>query len=129
MTRITIQYDENGVPRKLRLSGHTGYASSGEDVVCAAVSALTINTVNSLEYFLPEDKFRDTSDEKKGFIEFEFVCDPSEKAQLLVNSLIFGLKNIKDQYGNTYLKITEKPFGHSRRPPGKRQKGKNDAEV
>ena len=29
--------------------GHAGYAEEGQDIVCAAVSALIITTVNSLE--------------------------------------------------------------------------------
>ena len=34
--------------------GHAGYAEEGQDIVCAAVSALIITTVNSLEEFTEE---------------------------------------------------------------------------
>ena len=34
--------------------GHAGYAEEGQDIVCAAVSALIITTVNSLEKFTEE---------------------------------------------------------------------------
>ncbi len=108
MTRVTISYDENGTPRKISLSGHADYSASGMDVVCAAVSVLTINTVNSIEHFLPEEELKVSSDEKKGFIEFGFSGEPSQKARLLVDSLIFGLKNIEKVYGLKYLRITEK---------------------
>lgn len=30
------------------VSGHAGYAEQGKDIVCSAISALTINCVNSL---------------------------------------------------------------------------------
>ena len=35
---ISVRYDRNGV--KLWVSGHAGYAEIGQDIVCAAVSAL-----------------------------------------------------------------------------------------
>ena len=34
--------------------GHAGYAEEGQDIVCAAVSALIITTVNSLDAFTEE---------------------------------------------------------------------------
>ena len=32
-------------------SGHAGYAPEGQDIVCAAASVLTINTINAIEQF------------------------------------------------------------------------------
>ena len=31
--------------------GHAGYAEEGYDIICAAVSVLTVNTINSIEAF------------------------------------------------------------------------------
>ena len=36
----TIIYDEKGKDMSLQASGHAGYAPKGQDIVCAAVSAL-----------------------------------------------------------------------------------------
>lgn len=33
------------------MSGHAGYDDIGKDIVCAAVSVLVINTLNSIERF------------------------------------------------------------------------------
>ncbi len=50
------------VKKRKSLSGisikgfHAGYAEEGQDIVCAAVSVLMINTVNSLDAFT-DDKF------------------------------------------------------------------------
>ena len=37
------------------MQGHAGYAEPGQDIVCAAVSALVINTINAIEAFTEDD--------------------------------------------------------------------------
>ena len=49
-----ILYISGGEIRGFDVSGHAEYAPYGEDIVCAAVSILTIATVNSLEAQLGE---------------------------------------------------------------------------
>ncbi len=39
----------------LRLMGHAGYADAGYDIVCSAISVLTINLVNSIEKFTDDE--------------------------------------------------------------------------
>ena len=48
MTTVTVFHDELGVSG-LRASGHAGYADSGSDIVCAAVSVLVTTCANALE--------------------------------------------------------------------------------
>ena len=55
MITITVK-KRNDTYIEFRIKGHAGYAEEGQDIVCAAVSVLIINTVNSLETFT-EDKF------------------------------------------------------------------------
>ena len=54
MTKVRIDR-RNGKYSGFCCDGHTGYASEGEDIVCAGVSAIVINTVNCLEDLLQED--------------------------------------------------------------------------
>jgi len=97
---------ENGHYKKFIIDGHAGYAESGEDIVCAAVSALVINTINSIEEFT-EDAF--TCDCKDGMIQnWEFTSNVSSGTDLLMDSLMLGLANIRKSYGEEYLKIQEK---------------------
>ena len=49
------------------VSGHAGYSEAGSDIVCAAVSALVINAVNSIEKFT-EDETSCVSDEDTGMM-------------------------------------------------------------
>ena len=65
---ITIKVrKKNGSYEEFISKGHAGYAEAGQDIVCAAVSALIITTVNSLEKFT-DDKF--DVQEKDGLFPF-----------------------------------------------------------
>lgn len=47
MTKITIK-KENGSIVSFEISGHTGYADEGSDIVCASLSSVVWCTVNGL---------------------------------------------------------------------------------
>ena len=81
--------------------GHAGYAEEGQDIVCAAVSALIITTVNSLEKFT-EEQIEAEADE--GYVSIHFKTNPNtERGKLLMDSLILGLTEIEHSYNNRYL--------------------------
>ena len=48
MTTVTF-YQSNQVLYGFSTEGHTGYADAGSDILCAAVSSLTIFVVNTIE--------------------------------------------------------------------------------
>ena len=105
MIKAIVYYDETGkVIKGFRISGHAGYADSGKDIVCSAVSMLTINTCNSIESFT-NDKFVCQEDEVNGSIEL-MMKDIGEKSQLLLASFVLGLSSVKKAYGQKYIKIT-----------------------
>ena len=89
----------------LTSKGHAGYADYGQDIVCAAVSVLVINTVNSLEAFT-DDQFEVREDD--GYVSFHFTTPVSEKGKLLMDSLILGLTEIEHSYNNRYLTVKVK---------------------
>lgn len=74
----------------------------GEPIVCSAVSALTINTVNSIQTFTEEEINLDVGKDG-GYMFFEITNvkngGSNEKTQLLMNSLVLGLKSIEENYG------------------------------
>ncbi len=109
MIHIVINRADNGCIKGFTSKGHAGYADKGEDIVCASVSMLVINTLNSIERLSPEDvpKMKVQSDEKKGEIICEFSDIPSEKALLLLDSMYYGLKDTEKNYGSKYIKLTE----------------------
>ena len=48
MTTITF-YKSNGFYYGFEEQGHTGYAESGEDILCSALSAMTMLIINAIE--------------------------------------------------------------------------------
>ncbi len=48
MITITV-FKHQDQYRGFRSSGHAGYAEEGTDIICAAVSALTVNAINSID--------------------------------------------------------------------------------
>ena len=103
---ITIKVrKKNGSYEEFISKGHAGYAEAGQDIVCAAVSALIITTVNSLEKFT-DDKF--DVQEEDGFVSIRFRNDLSERGMLLMDSLLLGLTEIAGSYNNRYLTVKVK---------------------
>ena len=51
MITITILQDHDRCSGISTVIGHSGYAEAGSDIICAGVSALVINTINSIETF------------------------------------------------------------------------------
>lgn len=85
--------------------GHAEYAKSGQsDILCAAISALTIGTVNSLEE-LAGERIHVTADEKTGFLKCDFESILQEKSSFLMDSMVFSLENLSREYGRKYLQV------------------------
>ncbi len=82
--------------------GHAGFAQSGYDIFCAAVSALVINTVNSIDE-LTDDEISVESDEDRGI--FLRVDKPGDATTLLLKSLLLGVEGIKNDNDGEYIEI------------------------
>ncbi len=104
---MTIFRTDSDVIRGFRCSGHAGFAEYGQDIVCAAISILVINTLNSIQRFLPEDRMTITSDEEEGLIECHFSQEPSEKCRLLLDTVIFGIEEVEKGHKG-FVKLQEK---------------------
>ena len=104
MIRAVRIKDEYGNNIGFRLTGHAEYADPGSDIVCAAVSVLVINTMNSIEKFT-KDKFSCAQDDESGLIEFIIVSEVSRESSLLMDSLFLGLKDIQHDYGKRFITV------------------------
>lgn len=105
MINVSMFQNKNHSITGFKLSGHAGYAEHGQDVVCAAVSVLVMNTINSIEHFT-SDVFMYDEDEEAGRIEFNITSELSAQSELLLKSLFLGLSGIQDGYGQEYIKFT-----------------------
>ncbi|MBP3488106.1 MAG: ribosomal-processing cysteine protease Prp [Roseburia sp.] len=107
MTKITVFRNRDGEYLGFDCLGHAGYAKEGEDIVCAGISALTINTINSLGMYTAE-KFETEADEESGEIRVRFEHPAGHDAELLMKSLVLGLQGIQNTYGNDYIVLNFK---------------------
>jgi hypothetical protein len=104
MTTVTIYKSDSDSYKGFTCKGHAGYAVFGKDIVCAAVSILVINTINSLETLANEDLIVN-ADEDTGFIDCKFNHKINAQSKLLIDSMILGLKSIAEQYGKKHLRL------------------------
>ncbi len=85
--------------------GHAEYARKNQpDILCAAISALVIGTINSLEE-LAGEKLVVAQEESSGFIKCDFQGVLQEKSVFLLDSMVFSLENLSREYGKKYLQV------------------------
>ncbi len=105
MIQITFHKTRTGDYQGFTCRGHAGYAVYGEDIVCAAVSALVINTINSLDEITGE-QMDVTAEEDSGTIRCFFEKLPlKETSRVLIDSLVLGLTRIEKQYGKKHCRL------------------------
>ena len=107
MINITIYQNRQKEYTAFCCIGHAEYAGPGEDIVCAGVSALVLNAVNSVEAFT-EDSYEVETDAESGLISLMFTHKPSKEATLLMKSLMLGLEGIRDAYGDEFISLISK---------------------
>ena len=106
MITAVFYKDPEGNFKSFTISGHAEFADEGQDIVCAAVTALSFNTVNAIEKLTGAPLKYDAD------VDGHLVCTLQEAghqdAQLLIQALVLGLKQIRDSYGKEYLRIQTK---------------------
>ena len=91
---------------EIRLNGHAGYAERGNDIVCAAVSALVQTLIYSLEELAIDDIEIVTENKQIRSIKYR---DLSTTAMLLVNSFFIGVNMIAENFPEN-VKVIEDNF-------------------
>lgn len=87
---IKVDITKHGI----RMQGHAGRSINGQDIVCAAVSALTCNLINSLQE-LTDNRIRADTASGMTLIEWEGL---SNQGKLLVDSWFLGLAAINQEH-------------------------------
>jgi uncharacterized protein YsxB (DUF464 family) len=107
MTEIQVRRGTQGSIIELKVSGHVGLADHGEDIVCAAVSALTQTALIGLEKVARhpfESKVRD------GYLSCKVkpggTAESVAKAQAIIETTVLGLRDIAQSYSQ-YVRLTE----------------------
>ncbi len=103
MIKVTAIYNDKDEACGFRIEGHAGFDKKGKDIVCAAVSVLATNTVNSIEAFT-EDKFS-CKQAESGFLELVLTETISKETKLLLNSFFLGVSSIHEEYGDKFVNL------------------------
>ena len=104
MITVTVSKNVDGVCNKICMNGHAGYAEYGQDIVCAAVSVLFINTVNAIEKFT-DDAMEVEQHTETDQIILHLPSSISDESRLLIDSLLLGLQGVEEEYGNDYIRV------------------------
>ena len=107
MISVSINKNRNDEYVSFSCKGHAGYSSNGKDIVCAAVSMLVINTINSIET-LTSCKFNQEQDDSCGFVRITFIDPVTDDVKLLLDSLVLGITDIIKNYGKKYVTLSIK---------------------
>ena len=89
------------------VSGHSGYAEAGSDIVCAAISAVvsmaeaTINDVCGAKA-----KVRVKDDSARITLTLPASCDEEETGQAVLAGMMLYLCNLRDEYSD-YIEVLE----------------------
>ena len=89
------------------VSGHSGYADSGSDIVCAAISAVvtmaetTINDVCGAKA-----KVRVKNEDARVTLTLPTSCDEEEAVQAVLAGMMLTLCSMRDNYPD-YIEVLE----------------------
>jgi len=104
MVEATIFKNDKNEIIEYKIKGHANFDDYGQDIVCAAVSVLSQNTLISLFEVVGLDKksVEYRIDDNTGFIYVKLLKDiePSlyRETQLLLKSLEVGIKSVAESY-------------------------------
>ena len=99
---IRVSFDRQGDRiTGFEAEGHSGYADSGSDIVCAAVSALLVNCANAIEEVARVSPAV-RENEEAGFLSLRLPDAQDEAAehdaQVILASTEIGINGIAQQY-------------------------------
>lgn len=110
MIEATMYKSSNDELYSFKITGHAESGPYGHDLVCSAVSALSISTVNSLESLAGIKPHIQTNEDESGYLHVFIEKDLKDErhliAQTLMQHLALSLKNIQDEY-DEYIKVIE----------------------
>ena len=89
------------------ISGHSGYAESGSDIVCAAISAVvTMAEATINEVCGAKAKVRVKDEQARITLTLPVSCDEEETVQAVLAGMMLTLCGMRDDYPD-YIEVLE----------------------
>ncbi|MEK7812815.1 MAG: ribosomal-processing cysteine protease Prp [Candidatus Desantisbacteria bacterium] len=107
MITITLVRDDNREIVEFWVTGHADYkskgaVSTGNDIVCAAVSAVVQTAVEGLKKYLPE---RIYVKKGKGMLHVEIINgETTKESSVILETMVLGLKRVEENYSE-YVRV------------------------
>ena len=106
MTRCEF-YTENDRITGFSVSGHSGYAESGADIVCAAISAVvTMAEATINEVCGAKAKVRVKEEDARVTLTLPASCDEEESVQAVLAGMMLYLCSLRDEYPD-FIEVLE----------------------
>ncbi|EHQ08653.1 ribosomal-processing cysteine protease Prp [Leptonema illini] len=102
MIEISLRSDSEGRLTELQATGHAGLAVKGNDILCAAVSALLENLAAGLSEVVKAAEVRRDGDELR------ILIRPEAATELLCGTTLLTLKRLQSQHPDR-IRITIQP--------------------
>ena len=89
------------------VSGHSGYAEAGSDIVCAAISAVvTMAEATINEVCGAKAKVRVKDEQARVTLTLPAVCDEEDTVQAVLAGMMLTLCSMRDDYPD-YIEVLE----------------------
>ena len=89
------------------ISGHSGYAEAGSDIVCAAISAVvTMAEATINEVCGAKAKVRVKEEDARVTLTLPVSCDEEESIQAVLAGMMLTLCSMRDDYPD-YIEVLE----------------------
>ena len=106
MTRCEFFTEEDRITG-FSVSGHSGYAEAGSDIVCAAVSAVvTMAEATINEVCGAKAKVRVKEEDARVTLTLPASCDEEDAVQAVLAGMMLYLCNLRDDYPD-YIEVLE----------------------
>ncbi|WP_209808383.1 ribosomal-processing cysteine protease Prp [Ammoniphilus resinae] len=108
MIHVYVTRKAAGNIESITIDGHAGFADPGEDIVCAAISGISLGMINAVYNLLGIELPVVQGD--GGYLECRippFEQGEQEKVQLLMDAMISSLQSVAIEYGK-YVKVHDR---------------------
>lgn len=102
MIKAVFERNRSGRILSYKITGHADFSEYGSDIVCAAVSAVAISTVNGIDALAKVRPQIVANENDGGYLQVTMPEDMSQKesdiSQILLENLLLSIQSIQAQY-------------------------------
>lgn len=106
MSTVVLYRAPDGQVTGFEVSGHTGYAQAGQDIVCAALSFLAVTCANALE---STAKLKPSVSQRDGLLRVR-VDKVNDEARIIFAVFSQGISDLQESYPQHVKLLSPKPL-------------------